>query len=61
MWFSGIIKTRLTSGQTFSIAIEMACIVSGAKSGFKLLNPPGKRFVSTGVNLKTEFLRSTEA
>ena len=61
MWFSGIIKTRHASGQIFSIATEIAWIVSGAKSGFRLLKPPGKRLVSTGVNLKPEFLKSTEA
>ena len=53
-------RTLFASGQTFSMATDDAWIASGEKSGFKLLKPPGNKFISTGASLKPEFLRSTD-
>ena len=53
--------TFFASGHIFSIATDEACIDNGRKVSQRLLNPAGKRFVSTGASLNPEFLRSTDA
>jgi hypothetical protein len=60
VWFSGTSRKRRVSGQIFETADIAACTHSGMNSGFRLLKPPGKRFVSTGASLKPLLRRSTE-
>ena len=51
------VRIKGADGKTAEIA---AWTQSGMKSGLRLLNPPGKRFVSTGASLKPLLRRSTE-
>src|SRR6185369_11180058 len=61
VWFSGTSRNRRVSGQMRDTADIAACTQSGRNSGLRLLNPPGKRFVSTGASLKPLLRRSTDA
>ena len=44
-----------------SIVEPTACTHNDWNAGFRLLKPPGNRFVSTGATLKPLLRRSTEA